>query len=159
MTKYALLCNDDGTLINHWAYTEETWPPADIVQPGQLLVEFTESTENFEILHAMFLTDATEISSQYLTPGDGGVTYNTNTQKFEFHKPPIVSFSLLESIREHRNILLAQTDDNALVPDYPDALKAELLAYRTALRDITTNLDPSWTTLDAVVWPVRPDFI
>ena len=56
----------------------------------------------------------------------------------------------LRLLRTERNRLLAETDYwNA--SDTPD-MSAEQIAYRQALRDITET----YTSLDDVVWPIRP---
>jgi hypothetical protein len=52
-------------------------------------------------------------------------------------------------LRKERNARLAETDLWGL-QDYPTT--AEQTAYRQALRDITQ----SYTSLDDVVWPVKP---
>ncbi|MXR29161.1 MAG: tail fiber assembly protein [Pseudomonas rhizophila] len=60
------------------------------------------------------------------------------------------------AIRTRRNQLLRETDFTQL-PDYPatDAQRAEVKAYRQALRDIPEQLeDPS-----KLVWPVLPTFV
>ena len=60
------------------------------------------------------------------------------------------------SIRTRRDQLLRATDFTQL-PDYPasDAQRAEVAAYRKALRDIPEQVDdPS-----KLVWPVRPTFL
>jgi hypothetical protein len=56
-------------------------------------------------------------------------------------------------IRQARNALLTSTD-YVLTPDYPidPALLEEVKAYRTALRNITET----YSSPDAVVWPVNP---
>ncbi|MCP2070737.1 UNVERIFIED_ORG: hypothetical protein J2Y77_000173 [Pseudomonas lini] len=60
------------------------------------------------------------------------------------------------AIRNRRNQLLRDTDFTQL-PDYPatDAQRAEVKAYRQALRDIPEQIeDPS-----NLVWPVLPTFV
>ncbi|MDB6446132.1 Phage tail assembly chaperone protein [Pseudomonas sp. NFACC32-1] len=62
----------------------------------------------------------------------------------------------LAAIRSRRNQLLRDTDFTQL-PDFPatDTQRAEVKAYRQALRDIPEEVDdPS-----RLVWPVMPAFI
>jgi hypothetical protein len=60
------------------------------------------------------------------------------------------------AVRTRRDQLLRQTDFTQL-PDYPatDAQRAQVKAYRQALRDIPEQIeDPS-----KLVWPVLPAFV
>lgn len=57
---------------------------------------------------------------------------------------------LLYKLRQYRNELLEQTDYWGL-SDH--TMTAEQTAYRQALRDITN----SYTSLDDVVWPTKPE--
>jgi len=59
-------------------------------------------------------------------------------------------------VRGKRDRLLAATD-YAIMPDYPltDAQKAEVTAYRQALRDIPEN----YASPDAVEWPTKPEIL
>lgn len=60
------------------------------------------------------------------------------------------------AIRSRRNQLLRDSDFTQL-PDYPatDAQRAEVKAYRQALRDIPEQIeDPS-----KLLWPVLPTFV
>jgi len=62
----------------------------------------------------------------------------------------------MAAIRSRRNQLLRESDFTQL-PDYPatDTQRAEVKAYRQALRDIPEEIDdPS-----RLVWPVMPAFI
>jgi hypothetical protein len=65
----------------------------------------------------------------------------------------------LTDIRSKRSILLLRTDwtqvsDNTLT----DAQREEARTYRTALRNITSNLG-SPENVDAVTWPTPPSFL
>lgn len=66
----------------------------------------------------------------------------------------------LAIIRTRRNRLLAATDTMVAVPDYPITAeqRAELIAWREALRDVTAALDPA-APLDSAQWPARPSWI
>lgn len=55
-----------------------------------------------------------------------------------------------EQIRQERNILLAETD-YAVLSDTAE-VSEEMLAYRQALRDVTSQE----TFPDEVVWPTKP---
>ncbi|MCX2515789.1 tail fiber assembly protein [Pseudomonas aeruginosa] len=61
-----------------------------------------------------------------------------------------------EQIRKNRNADLAACD-YAVMPDYPieEAQRAELAAYRQALRDIPDQ----GSNPDAVEWPQKPAFL
>lgn len=54
------------------------------------------------------------------------------------------------TIRARRDVLLAQSDWTQL-PDVPLATKAAWADYRQALRDVTTQSDPT-----NITWPVAP---
>lgn len=58
-------------------------------------------------------------------------------------------------IRQMRNNLLASTD-YLIMPDYPltDASRAEIAAYREALRNLTEQGD-----LSEIVWPTMPAIV
>lgn len=59
-------------------------------------------------------------------------------------------------IRDKRDSLLRECD-YAVMPDYPitEAQKAEVTAYRQALRDIPEN----FASPDAVEWPAKPEIL
>lgn len=158
MTTYALIFKNDGTLFNSLYYTAADIPPVDCLPPDTQLVTFDETTENFEFLYAYYVDDVNKITSDYLPPQLGGSTYNFETKQFSFQLAPPAP-TLLDMIRAERNLLLARTDALMHVPDYPEGYIDEIMAYRAALRDITDNLDPSWTQITQVVWPTPPNFI
>lgn len=58
----------------------------------------------------------------------------------------------LNSLRQKRNSLLAQTDYLALSDQ---TMTAEMTAYRQALRDITNGLT-TVEEVNAVIWPEKP---
>ena len=60
---------------------------------------------------------------------------------------------VMETLRDKRNSLLAQTDYLALSDQ---TMTAEMTAYRQALRDITNGLT-TVEQVDAVVWPEKPE--
>lgn len=55
--------------------------------------------------------------------------------------------------RDHRSFLFAETDHWAM-SDTPD-MTPEQIAYRQALRDITSH--PNWPWLEESDWPVKPE--
>jgi hypothetical protein len=69
----------------------------------------------------------------------------------------------LSLIRSIRNLLLAQSDKQAL-PDYPhpnEETRQAWLTYRQALRDMTKNLvlteDGQSALFSSIVWPNKPE--
>lgn len=66
----------------------------------------------------------------------------------------------LAAIRARRDRLLAATDAMVSVPDYPidDDQRAELLAWRQALRDFPDAIAPSLPSAE-IAWPARPSWI
>lgn len=76
---------------------------------------------------------------------DFGVTWAQITSKLS----ELDSTQSLTLLREERNRRLVETDVWGL-QDYPTT--AEQTAYRQALRDITQT----YSSLDDVVWPVKP---
>lgn len=66
----------------------------------------------------------------------------------------------LAAIRARRDRLLLATDPMVTVPDYPITVeqRAELLAWRQALRDFPDAIAPSLPSAD-VEWPPRPSWI
>lgn len=68
--------------------------------------------------------------------------------------------NFLTIVRDQRSVLLFACDWS-MVTDSPlsDSEKSEVIAYRTALRDITTTTMPSSGLLDDVSWPTKPSCI
>lgn len=66
----------------------------------------------------------------------------------------------LAAIRARRDRLLLATDPMVTVPDYPitEEQRAELLAWRQALRDFPDLVAPTLPSAD-VEWPPRPSWI
>ena len=88
---------------------------------------------------------------------DGRVYYNVDPSDTPI-PDNIVKAALIDEawrlLRVRRDKLLRDTD-YAIMPDYPitDAQKAEVTAYRQALRDIPE----SFASPDAVEWPAKPE--
>lgn len=156
MAKYGVYFKEDGTLGSRVVYTEQELPHPDHYIPGCTIVTFDETTEDYGILYGLFVEDPDKQYSQYLPAELGGVAYDFNTKTFSFVIPDARKSDILAEVRAERKNLLASTDDLALIPDLPTALKTELLNYRQALRDITKTIDPESTTFSDVVWPELP---
>lgn len=158
MTTYALIFNNDGTLYNSHVFRDADIPSVELLPPDCGLATFDETTANFAFLYAYFVEDPEHITNGHIPQSYGGATYNFETSTFTFAlRPP--EPSLLDKVRSERNIRIAKTDDLVYVPDYPAGYMDQILAYRAALRDITNNMDPSWTDIIHVQWPVIPAFI
>ena len=155
MTQYAIYFRtDDGTVFNTIVFTGAEIPPDSVTPPGAQLVRFDHNTPQFRELYGVLVEDPDKQFSDYIPAIAGGVVYDFNDGTFEFFK--VENLDFLNDVRTMRNKLLAETDILAMVPDYPDSVKAELLAYRQALRDLIADLDPSWTHIRDVVWPELP---
>lgn len=79
-------------------------------------------------------------------PANWGVSWTEVEQKVN----ELTAAEPLKALREERNRRIAETDwwatvDQSVVP--------ERMAYRQALRDITNT----YTSLDDVVWPTKPE--
>jgi hypothetical protein len=139
-------------------YRNEQIPPTELLPPDCGLATFDETIENFAFIYAYFVEDPEFITKEYVPQSMGGSTYNFETGTFTFVlRPP--EPTLIEKIRAERNVRIAKTDDLVYVPDYPPGYMDQVLAYRAALRDITDNIDPSWTDITHVEWPTIPAFI
>ncbi len=159
MAKYGILLKEDGTLHSGFWYKEEEIPELNVLPSDARLFTFDETRSDYEFLYAYFIEDLNKITSAYLPlHKPGAFTYNFESGEFTFNLAPFGP-TLLDLVREERNIRIAQTDGLMSVPDYPSALRTQLLAYRQALRDITDNPDPAWTRVEHFPWPEKPDFI
>lgn len=157
MNKYALLVyKDTGIAGVGSAFVNEQIPTEEFLPPDKVLVEFDETHPDYELLYLLLVDDNIGTGSEYMPPIKGGVKYNFDTKRFEFTKEPPPN--TLEIIRAMRNDMIRNTDDLMLVPDLPQALKDELIAYRQALRDVTANAT-NITPLDTIAWPTPPKFI
>ena len=85
---------------------------------------------------------------EYRNPSDFPVTWQQIVDK----KTELESSRELEwrSVREARNELLGECDWTQF-PDVPEATRTAWQPYRQALRDITTQSDPS-----NITWPTNP---
>lgn len=71
---------------------------------------------------------------------------------------PSTAQEQMAAIRARRDRLLAATDPMVTVPDYPIAedRRAELLAWRAALRDFPAEVEPLLPADTTNLWPPRP---
>lgn len=156
MKQYGILINSQtGNPVYNTGFQEAEIPPENILPPGTEIVLLSENTPDFELLYALFFTDPGRIATEYKQPADGGVVYNTSTKTFTFYKQ---DFSIkLEDVKTVRNQLLLSSDKYMLLPDLPQDIVAELLTYRTALRNITSKVGTEWKTVFDVQWPELPE--
>jgi hypothetical protein len=88
---------------------------------------------------------------------DGVIHYNVDPESTTL-PATVIQQALLDQawslVRKQRDSLL-RNSDYAVMPDYPltDAQKADVTAYRQALRDIPET----FATPDAVEWPTKPE--
>lgn len=81
---------------------------------------------------------------------NGQAVAKTDAEKQSYHD--IRNAETIDSLRDRRNVLLAQSDwTQAADSPLTDAKKAEWRTYRQALRDITDTSDPT-----TVTWPTPP---
>jgi hypothetical protein len=155
MTKYGfLIYSDTGIPVYNSGFAEEAIPPSNLLPNNSEIVTFDETTPHFELLHAFFFGDPNRLTIEYKAAVDGGVIYDTATKTFSFHKQ---DFSIkLDEVKIVRNQLLAATDKYMLIPDLPQTIKDDVLAYRATLRDITTKVGTEWHTVFDVQWPEFP---
>lgn len=155
MAQYGILVDTVTGIPVHDAGLEEiNFPPESALAPGVDLVTFTESTPNFNLLRAFFFGDPDRLTADYKLSTNGGVVYNKVDNTFTFHKQDI-SIDL-DKLKNFRNQLLKATDKYMLIPDLPQNIKTELLAYRQALRDSPAKVNREWKTVYDVQWPEFP---
>jgi len=124
----------------------------------------TDSTTGYTVLHHMeAIADMPDFMYTKL--------WNSSTSSWDTRSAPPNEFArwengawtwnsddLLDKIRVKRTSRLGECDW-ALVPDSPltDAEQTEVRTYRTALRNLPTNLDMTTiSSLDDVTWPTKP---
>jgi hypothetical protein len=155
MTPHSIIIkNADGLPFNNLVYSELHTPPSEIVPLDCTLVFIDTTTNDFELVYAMLVEDPNHIASEYLPFSRGGIKYDFSTKKFLFTKIPVIP--LIDLVRAERDRLLTQTDIYMVVPDYPESLQQAVTNYRSALRDLPSNLDPTWTKFSDVTWPEYP---
>jgi len=80
----------------------------------------------------------------------GDTAYDAEGNVVEYDNDAAEAEGKLIALRNQRNLLIAETDWWASSDLY---MSEEQRAYRQALRDITD----SYTSLDDVVWPTKPE--
>lgn len=90
--------------------------------------------------------DANGTAIESANPADWGVTWAQLAAK----RDELIAAQPLKELRAERNRLIAETDWWA---SSDLTMTAEQTAYRQALRDITNT----YSSLDDVVWPVKPE--
>jgi Phage tail assembly chaperone protein len=140
-----------GIPINTIVYKEAEIPAKEYWPLGTTLITFTEDDA---VTYAQFVEDPDRTYSPKYLPGKENAKYNFTTNLWEFQLAPVRA--LIDQVREIRNMLLAASDIHARVPDYPPALQQATLAYRQALRDITTQITPEMTRIEELNWPEPP---
>lgn len=92
--------------------------------------------------------DENDISIQSSDPNDFGVTWSQiQAKKTELEGNRKLEWDV---VRRERDIRIAKTDWTQL-PDVSEATRIAWQTYRQALRDITTQSDPS-----NITWPTEP---
>jgi hypothetical protein len=155
MDKFSFfIVQETGELYNPIVYGEEQTPPDEATPPGCELMHVSTSTSDFTIIKALMWGGNIELASEYIPVSYGGLYYSYEEERFKFRKKP--EFNILNAVREHRDALLADTDDMVLVPDLPGNLMQITLDYRQALRDLTKNANPNWEKIEDFPWPDKP---
>lgn len=155
MSRYSVIFKkSDGLCFNGLCYNSEHTPPTEAVPSDCVLAFFDDATPQYNLLYALFVEDTIQAADTYDQPLRGSVKYNIESNTFELiERSP---FDILSAVREHRNKLIAETDLIMQVPDLPTSVKDEIKTYRQALRDVTKNANPSWTTVVEFPWPEIP---
>lgn len=92
--------------------------------------------------------DENDISIQSSDPNDFGVTWSQiQAKKTELEGNRKLEWDV---VRRERDVRIAKTDWTQL-PDVAEATRTAWQTYRQALRDVTTQSDPS-----NITWPTEP---
>jgi hypothetical protein len=119
-----LLFDESGALLARYGNASPFAPVEPIAQPGQTLVEVPEDVIGEAVIRLSegeLVIDETIIAAEW------------------------------SNIRTIRNKRLAETDWICSITDYEVPNKADWIAYRQALRDVTVGTNPFM-----VVWPTSP---
>jgi hypothetical protein len=156
MAQYGFLVNSDtGISVAGPGFKESEFPSS--IPSNTMLVKFDESTANFDTLHGMFFGDPNRLTVNIKPSYEGGIVYNKSNSHFTFNE---YNWSIDEDqLRNVRNNFLSATDKYLIIPDLPQSLKDELIAYRNELRNITDKFGNEWKTVHDVEWPPIPSFI
>ena len=108
--------------------------------------EPTTEAEFNEMFRKVTGADANGTAIESANPADWGVTWAELAAK----RDELIAAQPLKELRAERNRRIAETDWWA---SSDLTMTAEQTAYRQALRDITNT----YSSLDDVVWPVKPE--
>ena len=108
--------------------------------------EPTNEAEFAEMFRKVTGSDANGTAIESANPADWGVTW----AEVEQCRNALIAVEPLRLLRAERNRRIAETDWWA---SSDLTMTAEQTAYRQALRDITNT----YSSLDDVVWPVKPE--
>ena len=108
--------------------------------------EPTTEAEFNEMFRKVTGADANGTAIESANPADWGVTWAQASAK----RDELIVAQPLKELRAERNRRIAETDWWA---SSDLTMTAEQTAYRQALRDITNT----YSSLDDVVWPVKPE--
>jgi len=82
---------------------------------------------------------------------------NVSSDPHVIESRPAVAVDVTEYLRRQRQNLLVSSDwTQAADSPMTDTKKAQWATYRQALRDLPTS-SSSWTTIEDIVWPSRPE--
>ena len=156
MAQYGFLVNSDtGISVAGPGFRESEFPSS--IPSNTMLVKFDEGTVNFDTLYGMFFGDPNRLTVDILPSHEGGIVYNKSNSSFTFN---LIDWSIdEEQLRGVRNSFLSATDKYLIIPDLPQSLKDEVIAYRNELRNITDKFGNEWKTVHDVAWPQIPSFI
>ena len=108
--------------------------------------EPTTEAEFNDMFRKVTGADANDTAIESANPADWGVTWAQASAK----RDELIAAQPLKELRAERNRRIAETDWWA---SSDLTMTAEQTAYRQALRDITNT----YSSLDDVVWPVKPE--
>ena len=108
--------------------------------------EPTTEVEFNDMFRKVTGADANGTAIESANPADWGVTWAQLSAK----RDELIAAQPLKELRAERNRRIAETDWWA---SSDLTMTAEQTAYRQALRDITNT----YSSLDDVVWPVKPE--
>jgi len=108
--------------------------------------EPTTEAEFNDMFRKVTGADANGTAIESANPADWGVTWAQASAK----RDELIAAQPLKELRAERNRRIAETDWWA---SSDLTMTAEQTAYRQALRDITNT----YSSLDDVVWPVKPE--
>jgi len=156
MTTFTILIDKlTGIPTQEYGYTGSNILSEQFVPANAEQIAVSETTPNYELIKAFFFGDPNRLTTEYKLTKQGGIKYDFANKTFTFHKQDI-SIDI-NQLRIARNSMLQQTDKYMLVPDLPQDIKTELIAFREALRNATTKVGTEWETVYDINWPLFPE--